>query len=287
MKKEMTGDASSFDDNWKKREEALLTHWTRVQPTTQIQLAFRNHWTLFQELERTTPGHNAGKRVLEVGCGRGSLSCYYADAGYDCELIDLSPKAIEIAQSIFERNQLRAGFKIGDANNLPYEEGRFDVVFSIGLLEHFEDISRPLAEQVRVLSKGGLFIGYVVPKYDHNIQEDYIWINDILKCYRQEQSGVEANIKSEVFRSDLGSPRYMPILHELGLTNVSSSGVYPLPMISHSIDFPFSLMPESAELVLTKRLMAMLDKRGKETGVHPWLCDEGYGQAFLVWGIKK
>lgn len=286
MNPQITGDAESFDKNWKERSEAYLTHWTREEPKTQIQLAFRNHWTLFQELQTLTPGHNRGKRVLEVGCGRGSLSCYYADAGYSCELIDLSAKAIDVAKAIFDHNKLKASFAVGDANNLPYTDGSFDVVFSIGLLEHFEDIKTPLAEQVRVLNKGGIFIGYVVPKYTNNIQQQYNWFNEILKCYQSEKR-IESHAKSEVFRSDIGSSRYLPILDQLGLDEVKASGVYPLPMISHSIDFPFSLMPDQAELVFTKHLIEILEQRKAELGYHPWLCEEGFGQAFLIWGVKR
>jgi ubiquinone/menaquinone biosynthesis C-methylase UbiE len=281
-----TGDVEAFDKNWRERAETYFTHWTRKDPANQIQLAFRNHWTLFQELQSTTVDHNRGRRVLEVGCGRGSLSCYYADAGYECELIDLSPKAIEVASKIFASHNLQARFAVGDANALPYKDGSFDLVFSIGLLEHFEDISKPLSEQVRILSPGGLFIGYVVPHYSNNIQAGYYWINEVLQGYH-EASGADQAIKAEVFRSDLGSERYVPILKTLGLHDVKASGVYPLPMISHSIDFPFSLMPPKSELAITKHFENLLQERKKQLGHHPWLCKEGYGQAFLVWGVRR
>ena len=42
--------------------------------------------------------------------------------------------------------------------------------FYQGLLEHFEDIVTPIEEQIRILDKGGLFIGYIVPEYEDNIQ---------------------------------------------------------------------------------------------------------------------
>ena len=51
----------------------------------------------------------------------------------------------------------------GNALQLPFDEGNFDIVFSIGLLEHFDDINKPISEQIRVLSNGGLWIGYIVP----------------------------------------------------------------------------------------------------------------------------
>jgi SAM-dependent methyltransferase len=200
-------------------------------------------------------------------------------------LLDISPGAIDAAKQIFEDNNLKGTFVIGDTNEIPYPDKSFNIVFSIGLLEHFENINQPIKEQIRVLDDGGLFFGYVVPKYQNNIQKDYDWINDILKGYAlllQNPSGK----KESLFRSDIGSERYIPILKKYNLKDIEASGVYPLPMISHSPEFPFTLMPEQSEEALVRRLKKMLMENGRRTGRHPWLCEEGYGQAFAVWGYK-
>lgn len=279
------GDSASFDTNWKNREESLYTHWTRGELENQIQLAFRNHWTLFSELMEKEPNYNGGKRALEIGCGRGSLSCYFSDAGFDCTLVDLSASVIDVAKNIFEKNNLKAKFQVGDTNALEISDNSFDVIYSIGLLEHFEDIEKPLKEQIRVLDKGGIWFGYIVPKYTDNVQKDYEWINDILKGYHKQTEQVAVH-KESVYRSDFGSERYVPILKKLGLKNIQVSGVYPLPMISHSIDFPFSLMPKDSEKALVKHFEKMMEENRAKTGKHPWLCEEGFGNAFLVWGVK-
>jgi ubiquinone/menaquinone biosynthesis C-methylase UbiE len=279
------GDVVNFDSNWKRRKESFYTHWTRGKVENQIQLAFRNHWTLFKELMESEGGYNGGKRVLEIGCGRGSLSCYFSDAGFDCNLVDLSASVLSIAQGIFEKNNLKAKFTVGDANNLDIPDNSFDVIYSIGLLEHFEDIEKPLKEQIRVLDHGGIWFGYIVPKYTDNVQKDYEWINNMLKGYHKQNNQTVVH-KETVYRSDFGSERYTPILEKLGLKNIQVSGVYPLPMISHSIDFPFSLMPKSSEFFLVEYFEKILKKNFKATGKHPWLCKEGFGNAFLIWGVK-
>ena len=284
MSRQEQGDTNSFEKNWRKRKEAYYTHWIRGEPLNQMQLAFRNHWSLFNELMKN-PLFNQGKRVLEVGCGRGSLSCYFSDAGYDCTLLDHSESVIEIAQKIFELNNLKATFCVGDANSLPFEDKSFDIVFSIGLLEHFEDIEPPILEQIRVLDDGGFFVAYIVPRYTDNIQKDFEWINGILKGYAQKLNSEQVE-KQSLFRSDADSKHYIHILKRYGLKDVYSSGVYPLPMISHYIEFPFTLMPEQSEKALVKHFANMLESNSRKTGKHPWLCDEGYGQAFIVWGYK-
>ncbi|MFA7252971.1 MAG: class I SAM-dependent methyltransferase [Patescibacteria group bacterium] len=283
MKKGMTGDESLFEKNWQTREESYYNHWTKDEPANQIQFAFRNHWEVFQELMRDNH-FNKGRRCLEVGCGRGSISAYFADAGFDCTLLDVSPDVIEIARKIYKKNNLKAKFVVGDANDLPFSEGSFDIVVSIGLLEHFENFDKTIGEQVKMLAPGGLFLGYIVPKYTDNIQKDYEWINQVLKGYKKE--GRIAS-KEEVFRSDTPSSVYLKAMKASGLEASKSSGIYSVPMISHSIDFPFSLMPEESEKALLLHFKKLFAERKKKSDKHPWLCKEGFGQSFLVWGYKK
>jgi len=277
------GDKGAFDKNWKNRPEADYIHWIKGKPKNQIQLAFRNHWNLFQEIMK---GQMKGRRVLEVGCGRGSMSAYFAYNGYYCTLLDSSKSVIDTAKDIFKRHNLSAGFNVGDALNLPYNDGSFDLVFSIGLLEHFKDIAVPLSEQIRVLDQGGLFLGYIVPQYNDNVQKDYIWINDILKGMMDENKQEGFGQKEDVYRSDTGSERYIEVLKILPVYDIKASGVYPLPMISYSIDFPFTILNEQCEEVLVRHFQNILEKRRAKAGQNPWLCEEGFGQAFLVWCFK-
>ncbi len=279
------GDAAAFAANWQTRQEKFYTHWTRERPKNQIQLAFRNHWEVFQMLLGKV-GLSHPLRVLEVGCGRGTLSCYFADAGHTCTLADLSLEAISVARSIFATHGLPASFDVEDAVALSYPSESFDLTFSIGLLEHFEDVRKPVVEQVRVLRRGGLFIGYVVPHYTNNVQQEYHWINEVLEGYAPAAVD-ETSRKSPVFRSNFGSDHYLPILREAGLSDIQSSGIYPLPMISHSIEFPFSLMPPTSEAALLAHFEEILRDRAESGREHPWLCPEGFGQAFLIWGIKR
>jgi SAM-dependent methyltransferase len=276
------GDGESFDRNWVETQEAHYLHWTREKPANQIQLAFRQHWLTFQEL---LPTDLLGRRVLEVGCGRGSLSAYFADAGWDCTLLDISEAAIDLARGAFARHDLKARFEVGDCLNMSFETGSFDLVFSIGLLEHFEEIEAAIAEQVRILAPGGVFIGYVVPHIPENVQKDHAWICDILAAIIPANP---AAAKTPVFRSDDLSPPYLRAMEKAGLSALGASGTYPLPMISNSPDFPFTLLPPAAERILVDHFETMLEARRKEGGgSNPWFCEETEGQAFLVWGRKS
>lgn len=268
---------------WQDREETYYNHWTRGKPKNQIQLAFRNHWLLFNEIMKDKL-FNGGKRCLEVGCGRGTISAYFSDSGYDCTLLDKSPKVVEAAKQIFKIHNLKGTFIVGDVYDIGSCDNSFDIVVSIGLLEHLRNVKKAIQRQISVLVKGGIFLGYVVPKYTNNIQSQYNWINEVLQGYVQNRTSLT---KSKVYRSKHNSGFYMKIMSDGGLKGVKSSGVYPLPMISHSIEFPFTLMPEKSEQQIVQYFEQILERRKASNNSVPWMCKEGYGQAFLVWGFKK
>lgn len=274
------GSVKSFDINWKKRPETLYNHWSKGAPRNQIQLAFSQHYDLFKRII-----NKEGKlKVLEVGCGRGSLSSYFAEDGHDCFLLDMSETVIGTAKEIFKTNGHQGSFHVGDANSMTFEDDKFDVIVSIGLLEHFENLENVIDEQFRVLRKDGVLINYIVPENLENVQKDYNWVNDILKSQSKKNNQKIAK-KEDLYRSDSDSKRYIEQYKASGFQEIFSSGVYPLPMISPSIDFPFTLMDEESEKILIKQFNKILEKR-KENWEHPWMCEESYGQAFLVSGKK-
>lgn len=273
------GSVEEFDSNWKQRSEARYNHWTRKRPSNQIQLAFRNHWTLFKEILDGRPAQSC----LEVGSGRGSISSYFADAGTRCTLLDTSHTVLRLAAEIYAFNGHHADFVCGDALRLPFEDDSFDVVVSIGLLEHFENIETAMNEQLRVLKPGGTFLGYVVPHRPQNIQKHFNWFNSVLKeiAFLSNTKKKEPP-KTDLFRSDMGSARYLRLLEAQPVSDILAFGVYPMPMISHSPEFPFSLLPKPAELTLTCLFELTLWVRRVVLKRHPWICRESLGQAFLV-----
>lgn len=285
-----SGSVDEFDKNWKERKETHYNHWVRGCVQNQIQLAFRNHWKLFEEVLKDRPKSNC----LEVGAGRGSLSSYFADNGIDCTLLDTSKSILGTAERIFKNNGHKAEFVEGNALDLPFEDNSFDVVTSIGLFEHFEDIKTPLTEQFRVLRPGGTCFAYIVPERPDNIQRYFRWINSILKIIANvfTKKSKKSAPKTDIFRSDFGSERYIPVVKELGTFDVEACGMYPLPMISHSPEFPFSLLPKPVEWSLTRIFELSLFIRKFLFGKslyrgNPWTCSERMGQAFLVTFRKK
>ena len=275
----LDGDKIKFDRSWKSSKEANYSHWTRKKPQNQIQFAFRNHWITFNKIIKKNKLKQ--KRVLEVGCGRGSLSAYFADNKWECTLLDSSSKAISIAKHYFNKNKLKASYLVADCKNIPYPEKSFDLVFSIGLLEHFKNPEKIIKEQIRVLDKGGLFIGYIVPEIKNNIQDQYEWINKIFTLLTKSKNN--KNRKKKIYRTNYMCNFYKQILKKNNLMNIKSSGIYPVPMISISKSFPFTLMDINIEKVIVNHFEKLL----YDDFNNSWLCNEKKGQAILVWGTKK
>jgi ubiquinone/menaquinone biosynthesis C-methylase UbiE len=107
---------------------------------------------------RRVPDLN-GKRVLEVGCGRGDFADWLAQKFPTAEItaVDFSDKAIEIAKA---RSGGNAGisFQVEDAENLRLPDGAFDQVISCECLEHVPHPAKMAREIWRVLKPGGRFI---------------------------------------------------------------------------------------------------------------------------------
>jgi len=112
-------------------------------------------------------GGLAGKNILEVGCGRGATLLEFARRGANVVGLDYSAEALSVCRALEKKCDLtgHATFVNGDAGELPFPSDSFDFVFSVGLIEHFPDPVRLIAEQKRVTRTGGFVLVQVPQKY--------------------------------------------------------------------------------------------------------------------------
>ncbi len=98
-------------------------------------------------------------RVLDIGCGTGSLVVLVKRLYPDVEIvgIDPDPKALARARRKLERVGISAQFDQGFSDALPYPDACFDRVFSSFMLHHLDrdEKAKTLNEARRVLKAGG------------------------------------------------------------------------------------------------------------------------------------
>ena len=108
---------------------------------------------------RLLPHLKSGQRLLDFGCGPGTISMGLAKAVEPGEFhgVDMEESQIAIARSAAKAGgHDNATFHVGDVTKLPFEDGYFDVAFCHTVLTHVPDTAAVLREAKRVLKPGGL-----------------------------------------------------------------------------------------------------------------------------------
>jgi len=107
-------------------------------------------------LERA--GVAAGDDLLDVACGTGQLAIPAARAGANVTGLDLAEQWIAQARERAAAEDLDARFEVGDAEALPYDDERFDVVVSLIGVMFAPRPEVATAELVRVCRPGGRIV---------------------------------------------------------------------------------------------------------------------------------
>jgi SAM-dependent methyltransferase len=99
----------------------------------------------------------AGRKVLEIGLGYGTLGQFIAEQGAVYHGLDIAPTPVEMMQHRLRMLGDGADDRVleGSAVDIPFPSETFDYVFSIGCLHHTGNLSRSIGEVHRVLKPGG------------------------------------------------------------------------------------------------------------------------------------
>lgn len=144
---------SLYDRSW----ETTLAAGKEERSNLQTNLDFLKETDLLQ----------AGDRILEIGCGIGTVVNELTQQGFDIQGTDIANTAIEYGLKKYGDIKLA----VQPAEVLPYDDRSFDKVLSFDLFEHIARIDQHVAEVARVLKPGGYYLFQTPNKFSNIIHE--------------------------------------------------------------------------------------------------------------------
>lgn len=153
-------------------ENKTIEKWNRAANSYAVSQEESEFATVNKEVVLKHFKNLSGKRVLDLGCGYGWYTDYFASIGADVTGCDGSDKMIEISKSKYPN----CNFECVDIEQkLPYKSDFFDLVFCNQVLMDIEKLEELFEEIYRVTQKGGMFYFSIV----HPAFYDCDWKKDI------------------------------------------------------------------------------------------------------------
>ncbi|MCW6037518.1 class I SAM-dependent methyltransferase [Spirulina subsalsa FACHB-351] len=146
MSQDFLGKERKFHDQW---ASTIDVDGIRVRDYFEACTAPENRFILHHL------GEVQGKKLLDLGCGAGENSVYFAQKGAHCVAADYSPGMVEVALQLAAKNRVSIEGSVANAMELPFPDAHFDIVYAANLLHHIPNPKIVLGEMHRVLKPGG------------------------------------------------------------------------------------------------------------------------------------
>ena len=171
--------------------------------------------------------------VLDVGCGSGNHLLLASRIGMDITGIDASPYMLSLAKS---RLGSQCELKKAKADDIPYEDNEFDLVFLINTLEFLDDPFSVLEEAGRVAKRGILIVTF------NSISRYCRWQKMCGMFRRNLFSHARSYSLWEIKRLINKAYGHVPVTWQSEYLFPAFFKKIGIPLLSHSISMPFGYL---------------------------------------------
>lgn len=174
-------ESNSMDAERYQKERAFHDAWANSERPEHIDVRTANEACTAPEMRFITRrlGNIKGKRLLDVGCGLGEASVYFALLGADVTSADLSPGMLAATSRLAEANGVRVTPHLSAAEDMQLPaDARFNIIYAGNLLHHV-DIDQTIARLKPHLAADGVLVTW-----------DPLAYNPVINVYRSMASEV-------------------------------------------------------------------------------------------------
>ncbi len=157
-------------------EEVFHDGWASSVDVTKIDVRQMNEVCTAPEMRyiRQVLGDLNGRTLLDVGCGLGEASVYFALLGAEVTATDISPGMCATARRLAEHNGVRISTHVSAAEDFGLPDNcKFDVIYTGNLLHHV-NIAATMPRLLRHLRPNGMFLSW-----------DPVTYNPVINIYRR------------------------------------------------------------------------------------------------------
>lgn len=141
--------------------------WSMVEIPQTVNFNFKNDRIISDVIKAYIPKSNKEKRAIEIGCAPGKWLVFFnKHMGYLVDGVEYIEAAVEKTICNMKMNNVPEDqFNVYMTDFLKWDiKNEYDVVFSLGFIEHFKDYNRVMDSHLKLLNKNGyLIIG--VPRF--------------------------------------------------------------------------------------------------------------------------
>lgn len=157
------------------KEKIFHDEWAKTADLNAIDIKKSNEVCTAPEMRYITKklGNIDNKSLLDIGCGLGEASIYFAYLGADVTSSDLSPGMLEATSKLASLNHLKVKTHLSSAEDLMLDKRKFDIIYAGNLLHHV-NIEETIERIKFHVKDDGVFVSW-----------DPIHYNPLINIYRK------------------------------------------------------------------------------------------------------